>query len=1279
MISTDNLKLVLHKLNFIQETEQIFSKKYSNDKIQIKVNFDTKKIIYPKEIIKGDETTCNFSHPENFVVLECVNRLLDKGYKAEHIQLEPRYKLGHDSKSSGKADILVKNQTGEKTYIFIECKTFGSEFNKEWNNMKNDGGQLFSYFQQDKNAKFLCLYTSNFDEQNSEIDYKNQVINVNKANYKIANNVSELFNIWKNFYKYESSAGIFEKDINAYAVAEKALNFENLKELEEAGKYNEFAKILRKYNVSGKENAFDKLVNLFLCKIYDENYNKESLQFNYRGVSSDTYESLQDRLMILYKNAMQKFLNEEITYVSDEEINKQFTDFEQQNIATTTLKENIYDFLRKLKFYSHSDFSFLEVHNEKLFRQNGKILVEVVELFQNYKLTQNKTTQILGNLFELFLQKGMKQDEGQFFTPLQICEFVIYALPLAEMLAENPNLKVIDYACGGGHFLNTYANIAKQICPENSSQIYGIEKEYRLSKVAKVSSAMYDHKINFIYADALDSNKFTENNFDLLIANPPYSVKGFLTTLDEKVRQNYELYNFANTETNSIECFFIELANKILANNAYAAIILPSSVLNKDGIYEKTREIILNNFNVIAINELPSGTFGATGTNTIILFLHKKITYANGANSQRYANLQDNIKNPNAVSFANNIYLKDFLDKYCNFMNYELNSFAAFIDNNNNSQISQTLLNNEVFAEYKIAFDKSTEYKNLQKSANYKKNSDNEKIKTELKHKAFIEYAKNIEIQKFLCYSQIYYQQTLIIKAPSDNKSIKKFLGYEWSNAKGNEGIHELNSPYCSPLYERENIENRNKIAYLIRQRFLNQNAENIEISPELSEFVSLVPLIACIDFKSANFNKAINLSLASASNTNITSPFENAKFPLVKLGTCGKFYMGGTPSRQNIDFWQNGTIKWLTIGDYENGDLITQTKELITQKGLENSSAKLIKKGAVVISIYATIGRVGILGDDMATNQAIVSIIVNENFINKFVMYILSLCKKHLIAQAKTTTQQNINLTILQNIKIPLPPLDIQKQIVAECQNVENQILQITQQIQTQKSLINAVLAKCKIVNAEFQNNENLQNLDLPDLPEPKNFGLISWKNVKLGNIADVQSGGTPSRTNKEFWNGNINWLKSEVCQNCYVYENQVTEKITELGLAKSAAKIFKKNSVLVALVGATIGKVGFLTFDSTTNQNIASLYPLDLKELNSKFLYFAMFGLYPQFKARGDFSMANLTFIRNLQIPLPPIEAQEKIVQAINNIEQNINNLQTNLENLKLQQNQILQKYLF
>lgn len=214
--------------------------------------------------------------------------------------------------------------------------------------------------------------------------------------------------------------------------------------------------------------------------------------------------------------------------------------------------------------------------------------------------------------------------------------------------------------------------------------------------------------------------------------------------------------------------------------------------------------------------------------------------------------------------------------------------------------------------------------------------------------------------------------------------------------------------------------------------------------------------------------------------------------------------------------------------------------------------------------------------------------------------------------------------------------------------------------------------------LNSSFIFDKALLTL-IDNLPTPQDYNLTEWKSVKLGNITDVQSGGTPSRKNAEFWNGNVNWLKSEVCQNCYVYENQVTEKITELGLLKSSAKVFNKNSVLVALVGATIGKLGFLTFESATNQNIASLYPLDLKKLNSKFLYFAMFDLYPQFKARGDFSMANLTFIRNLKIPLPPLQAQEKIVQAIENIEQKISNLQTELNSLNGKQKEILEKYLF
>lgn len=196
-----------------------------------------------------------------------------------------------------------------------------------------------------------------------------------------------------------------------------------------------------------------------------------------------------------------------------------------------------------------------------------------------------------------------------------------------------------------------------------------------------------------------------------------------------------------------------------------------------------------------------------------------------------------------------------------------------------------------------------------------------------------------------------------------------------------------------------------------------------------------------------------------------------------------------------------------------------------------------------------------------------------------------------------------------------------------------------------------------------------------LDSLPTPPKHG---WNTIKLGQVVSVQSGGTPSREVAEYWNGDINWIKSEVCQNCYVYENQVKEKITELGLKKSSAKILKKDSVLIALVGATIGKVGYLTFDSTTNQNIAGLYPLNSENLNTKFLYFACLGLYHLFTEKGGFTMANLTFIKNLKIPLPPIEAQEKIVNAIESVESKMHLLDSRLPSLDSKKGEILQHFL-
>ncbi|MDR2564289.1 MAG: type I restriction enzyme HsdR N-terminal domain-containing protein, partial [Prevotellaceae bacterium] len=128
----------------------VFAKKYPQaDGYCIEVDFEKNTIDYGDIIQLDSKTTQNFSHPENFVVLECVNRLLEKGYKPENIVLEKTYPAGHGT--SGRLDILLKKD--DKAFLMIECKTYGEEFQKELKNTLNNGGQLFTYFQQDTNAE----------------------------------------------------------------------------------------------------------------------------------------------------------------------------------------------------------------------------------------------------------------------------------------------------------------------------------------------------------------------------------------------------------------------------------------------------------------------------------------------------------------------------------------------------------------------------------------------------------------------------------------------------------------------------------------------------------------------------------------------------------------------------------------------------------------------------------------------------------------------------------------------------------------------------------------------------------------------------------------------------------------------------------------------------------------------------------------------------------------------------------------------------------------------
>lgn len=391
MITLSNFKDVLLLLGFREDEKGIFSKTFFDLYITAKVDFNKKELIYPEEIVVGDHHVCNFDRDENFVAFECVCQLLNKGYRPEHIKIEKRWKLGHEEKG-GKADICVYDQDGQSVLLIIECKTYGQKYSEERKKMLLDGGQLFSYWQQERSTRWLALYASEF--KNGQLFHECEVIpGVDDANvvelakkddsyrlYKDAHSVPELFEVWDETYgKAFYPDLIFGPDSTAYKIGVRPLRKCDLKEFKPEDKIvNRFEEILRHNNVSDKENAFNRLTALFICKLVDEigKADEEELEFQYKQ-GTDTYETLQDRLQKLHQKGMQDFMRETIYYIANDYPDKLLEQYARQK--RQAMIEDLRRTIRILKFYSNNDFSFKDVHNEELFLQNGKVLVEVVQ------------------------------------------------------------------------------------------------------------------------------------------------------------------------------------------------------------------------------------------------------------------------------------------------------------------------------------------------------------------------------------------------------------------------------------------------------------------------------------------------------------------------------------------------------------------------------------------------------------------------------------------------------------------------------------------------------------------------------------------------------------------------------------------------------------------------------------------------------------------------------------------------------------------------------------
>lgn len=289
-----------------------------------------------------------------------------------------------------------------------------------------------------------------------------------------------------------------------------------------------------------------------------------------------------------------------------------------------------------------------------------------------------------------------------------------------------------------------------------------------------------------------------------------------------------------------------------------------------------------------------------------------------------------------------------------------------------------------------------------------------------------------------------------------------------------------------------------------------------------------------------------------------------------------------------------------------------------------------------------------------------------NEILINKFLVYFLNY--SNLEKYITGATVKKLNQQKLKQIEIPLPPLEEQMRIV--------KILDLAfEKIDTSVELLKANLANLdelaksvldRAFNPLGDSTESTQNPSTHDTQSP--YPLPQhWEWKSLGEIANTSSGGTPSRNKKEYWeNGNIKWLKSGELNDGYI--DFIEENITEEAIKNSSAKIFQKGTLLIAMYGATAGKLGILNLDSTTNQAICAFLHKDKNiKFLEKFLFYFLFFLRDKI-IKDSFGGAqpniNQTYIKNLQIPLPPIKEQEQIASHLDELSSHVKNLKQNYQ---------------
>ena len=313
-----------------------------------------------------------------------------------------------------------------------------------------------------------------------------------------------------------------------------------------------------------------------------------------------------------------------------------------------------------------------------------------------------------------------------------------------------------------------------------------------------------------------------------------------------------------------------------------------------------------------------------------------------------------------------------------------------------------------------------------------------------------------------------------------------------------------------------------------------------------------------------------------------------------VRLGdVCTRVCSGGTPKSTNLSYY-GGEIPWLNTKEIDF-NRIYSTEKTITDSGLNNSSAKWIVPNTVTVAMYgATAGKSCIVKVPMTTNQACCNLTINDEVADyEFVYYTLKNDYTTLASLANGGAQQNLNAQIIKDYVLKMPSLADQRRIASILSSLDRKI-ELNNKINADLEEMAQAIFKNWFVDFEPFKDSKFVDSELGMIPE-------GWKVGTLGDFCKCLLGGTPSRSKEEYWNGDVNWINSGEINKFRILE--ASEKITELGLSKSATKLLPKKTTVLAITGATLGQVSLLEIDTCANQSVIGV--LENTEVPYEYIY--------------------------------------------------------------------------